>query len=79
MKSPTLFYIWAMKWVCITNRLPYKTPALCEQLQKERVDSAEIDTGLDGDLSLDALKKLGRQPRFLLQATLKKYRPFYPK
>ena len=37
-----------------------QTPTLCEKLKKEQVDSAEVDTGFSGGLSLEALKKLAQ-------------------
>ena len=38
--------------------LTVQTPALCEKLKKEHVDSAEVDVGFSGGLTLEALKKL---------------------
>ena len=59
--------------------LTVQTPALCEQLHQERVDSAEIDTGFDSDLSLDALKKLGTPTPISLASDAKKIPSTLPK
>ncbi len=40
--------------------LTVENPALCAKLQKERVDNTEMDTGFNGGLSLEVLKKLGQ-------------------
>ena len=60
--------------------LTVQTPALCEKLKKERVDSAEVDTGFSGGLSLEALKKLAQSAPVSSSSDAKKTPPLpYPK